>query len=307
MSTKQPLISVLMNCYNGEKYIREAVDSVINQTYVNWEIIFWDNQSSDSSAKFFLEYDDCRLKYFYAQKHTELGDARIEAMTKAKGSWVGILDVDDVWCKEKLEYQVDIINKSLDDSVELGLVYGKVLEINERGIEVGEIAHSYYKNKILPHGMILKELLLNGNFIMSPSILFSMNAFSQIGGFPKGYINASDYYISCAISSVYSVGVVNKYVAKHREHQNNLTLSQKVISFEEQLMVFDKWVEYIDVPDFRKKKRIREINVMIAFMEMKYKNNYIRGAKIILLRGSFLLAIKIAIKHLFSRLRVISS
>ena len=83
MSKEQPLITVLMNCYNGEKYLREAVDSVINQTYANWEIIFWDNQSRDLSAKFFLEYDDSRLKYFYAQKHTELGDARIEAISKA--------------------------------------------------------------------------------------------------------------------------------------------------------------------------------------------------------------------------------
>ena len=295
-----------MNCYNGEKYIREAVNSVINQTYENWEIIFWDNQSSDSSAKFFLEYDDCRLKYFYAQKHTELGDARVEAMSKVKGSWVGILDVDDIWCKEKLEYQLDIINKSLDDGVELGLVYGKVLEINEGGIEVGELAHTNYKNKTLPNGMILKELLLKGNFIMSPSILFSMNAFKQIGGFPKGYLNASDYYISCAVSSIYRVGVVNKYVAKYREHQNNLTLNQKVIAFEEQLMIFNKWVKYVDVDDFQKIKRIRELNVMIAFMEMKYKNNYIRGAKLILLHGSFLLAIKIVIKHLFSKYRVMS-
>lgn len=295
-----------MNCYNGERYIREAIDSVINQTYENWELIFWDNQSSDSSAKLFLEYDDCRLKYFYAQKHTELGDARVEAMSKAKGSWVGILDVDDIWCKEKLEYQVDIINRSLDDGVELGLVYGKVLEINERGIEVGELSHTNYKNKTLPNGMILKELLLKGNFIMSPSILFNMNAFKQIGGFPRGYLNASDYYISCAISSIYRVGVVNKYVAKYREHQNNLTLNQKVIAFEEQLMIFNKWVKYVEVNNFQKIKRIRELNVMIAFMEMKYKNNYIRGVKLILLHGSFLLAIKIVIKHLFSKFKAMS-
>lgn len=301
MNTKKPLISVLMNCYNGERYIREAIDSVLNQTYENWELIFWDNQSSDSSAKLFLEYDDCRLKYFYAQKHKELGDARVEAMSKVKGSWVGILDVDDIWCKEKLEYQVDIINKSLNEGVELGLVYGKVIEINERGIEVGELAHSNYKNKILPSGMILKELLLKGNFIMSPSILFSMKAFKQIGGFPKGYLNASDYYISCAISSIYKVGVVNKYIAKYREHQNNLTLNQKVTAFEEQLMIFNKWVKYIDVNNFQKIKRVKELNIMIAFMEMKYKKNYIKSAKIILSYGSFLLALKIAIKHLHTK------
>ena len=293
-----------MNCYNGEKYVRAAVASVINQTYENWELIFWDNQSNDLSAKIFLEHNDSRLKYFYAQKHTELGDARVEAMDKAKGDWVGILDVDDIWCKEKLEYQVDIINKSHDDGVELGLVYGKVLEINEKGVEVGELSHTNYKNKTLPSGMILKELLFKGNFIMSPSILFKMNAFKQIGGFPKGYLHASDYYISCAISSNYRVGVVNQYVAKYREHQNNLTLNQKVIAFEEQLMIFKKWVKYIDIDSFQKIKRIRELNVMIALMEMKYKKNYIRGIKLILSHGSFLLALKIIIKHFFTKYKV---
>ena len=301
MSIKQPLITVLMNCYNGEKYLREAVDSVINQTYKNWEMVFWDNQSSDSSAKLFLEYDDYRLRYFYSSKHTGLGDARVEAMKKAKGDWIGILDVDDIWCQEKLELQVDVIQKSIINDIELGLVYGRVLEINEKSVEVGEVACNYYRNKLLPHGVILKELLLNGNFIMSPSILFSMNAFLKIGGFPKGYLNASDYYISCAISSIYSVGVVNKYVAKYREHQNNLTLSQKVIAFEEQLMVFDKWAKYANLSNFQKRKREKEINVMIAFMEIRYQKKYIKSANIILMKGSFLLSIKIVIRHLLSK------
>ena len=49
--TDSPLISIIMNCYNGEKYLQEALDSVINQTYKNWELIFWDNNSSDNSKK----------------------------------------------------------------------------------------------------------------------------------------------------------------------------------------------------------------------------------------------------------------
>ena len=67
MTKEQPLITVLMNCYNGERYLTKAVDSIISQTYTNWELIFWDNQSSDSSASLFLEFDDPRLNYFYAK------------------------------------------------------------------------------------------------------------------------------------------------------------------------------------------------------------------------------------------------
>ena len=59
--TEQPLVSVIMNCFNGEKYLREAIDSVLAQTYQNWELIFWDNQSTDSSAEIVKSYDDPRI------------------------------------------------------------------------------------------------------------------------------------------------------------------------------------------------------------------------------------------------------
>ena len=62
--TDNPLISIIMNCYNGEKYLQESLDSVINQTYKNWELIFWDNQSKDKSSEIFKSYKDKRLKYF---------------------------------------------------------------------------------------------------------------------------------------------------------------------------------------------------------------------------------------------------
>jgi len=60
----QQLVSVIMNCHNGEKYLREAIDSVYAQTYKNWEIIFWDNYSTDNSAKIAKSYND-KLKYYF--------------------------------------------------------------------------------------------------------------------------------------------------------------------------------------------------------------------------------------------------
>jgi len=70
------LVSVLMNCFNGEKYLREAIDSIINQTHQNWELVFWDNQSTDKSKAIFDSYQDDRLKYYYAPEHTDLGGGR---------------------------------------------------------------------------------------------------------------------------------------------------------------------------------------------------------------------------------------
>ena len=61
-------VSVIMNCYNGNVFLREAISSILSQTYKNWELIFWDNQSTDDSKSIFKSYRDKRLKYFYSKK-----------------------------------------------------------------------------------------------------------------------------------------------------------------------------------------------------------------------------------------------
>ncbi len=98
-----PLVSVIMNCFNGEQYLREAIDSVIAQTYQNWELIFYDNQSIDNSAEIFKTYNDKRLRYFYASNHTLLYEARNNAIQYASGYFLAFLDVDDWWDPLKLE------------------------------------------------------------------------------------------------------------------------------------------------------------------------------------------------------------
>ena len=66
---EQPFVSIIMNCYNGETYLQESINTVLSQTYKNWELIFWDNKSQDKSAEIFKGYKDKRFKYFYATEH----------------------------------------------------------------------------------------------------------------------------------------------------------------------------------------------------------------------------------------------
>ena len=79
---KKPLISILMNCYNGEKYLKESLNTVIKQSYNNWELIFWDNQSNDNSVEIAKSYRDERIKIFISERHTNLGEARKNAFKK---------------------------------------------------------------------------------------------------------------------------------------------------------------------------------------------------------------------------------
>lgn len=106
-----PLVSVIINCYNGQKYLEESIKSVINQTYKNWEIIFWDNNSNDNSRKILKSFKDKRIKYFYSKQHNTLYKARNLAIKKSKGKFICFLDTDDKWLKNKLKIQITKIKK----------------------------------------------------------------------------------------------------------------------------------------------------------------------------------------------------
>ena len=73
----KPLVSIIVNCYNGEKYLQDAINSIYAQSYQNWEIIFWDNNSNDNSAEIALSCDK-KLRYYKSQSTTTLGKARAQ-------------------------------------------------------------------------------------------------------------------------------------------------------------------------------------------------------------------------------------
>ena len=95
-----PKVSIIMNCHNGEKYLKKSISSVINQTYKNWELIFWDNKSTDRSEKIFKDFKDKRLRYFKSKNYFKLYKARNKAIKKCRGKFIAFLDTDDWWLKK---------------------------------------------------------------------------------------------------------------------------------------------------------------------------------------------------------------
>ena len=89
----QPLVSIILNCYNSESFLYECIKSILEQTYENWEIIFWDNKSDDKSAEIYKSFNDKRFKYFYSNIHTSLYEARNLAIKKSKGELISFIDL----------------------------------------------------------------------------------------------------------------------------------------------------------------------------------------------------------------------
>ena len=302
-----PLVSIIMNCYNGEKYLQEAIDSILSQTYQNWELIFWDNQSKDKSAEFFLNNNDPRLHYYLSPFHTELGNARIMASEKIKGDWLAIIDTDDVWEPNKLTKQINAINNTKLSRETIGMVYCRVVEIDKNSVIVKELCHKDYVDAPMPEGKILYDLLFKGNLIASPTILINVKIFLSVGGFPNEYSNASDYYISCAISSKANIICVNECLAQYRIHENNNTYKQKIISCEEQLKIFNVWSDFINISLIKKNMRIKQLHTLAGLMMIKYNKQIIKGLLRIVIKGNLFFAMKNLALELKKVIKIIKS
>lgn len=108
------LVSIITPVYNCEKYISQTIDSVISQTYENWEMILADDNSPDNSAKIIAEYaaHDSRIKYIKLTQNGGAALARNAALEKANGRYIAYLDADDLWFPTKLERQIDFMTKN---------------------------------------------------------------------------------------------------------------------------------------------------------------------------------------------------
>ncbi len=108
-----PFVSIIMNCRDGQAYLREALDSIYAQSYTDWEIIFWDNLSTDASAAIAKSYNT-KLRYFKGEQSLTLGQARNLAIARVKGRYLAFLDCDDKWLPRKLEKQVELLEARKD-------------------------------------------------------------------------------------------------------------------------------------------------------------------------------------------------
>lgn len=156
-----PAVSVIMNCYNSARYLREALDSVFAQTFRDWEVVFWDNASTDASPGIAQSYGD-QVRYFRAPTTTPLGIARNLAIAESRGDLIAFLDCDDVWLPEKLRKQVALF----ENNPQLGLACTDTV-VFEEGRELSRM----FANGRARRGKVFAELIRDQWISMSSAML----------------------------------------------------------------------------------------------------------------------------------------
>lgn len=260
-----PKVSVIVNCFNGEKYLRESINSVYNQTCTDWEIILWDNASTDLSPEIAKEYDE-RLRYFRGEKTIPLYSARNKALEQARGGFIAFLDCDDLWMPDKLEKQIPLF-----DDPEVGLVFSDAIYFNENGKTKRLYATMPY------HTGLCFSVLLSNYFLCLQTVVIRRKILSTEGEWfdPRfNIVGDSDYFRR--ISYTWRLAMVNKPLAKWRVHSSSMTWTKVQLLFKETNLMLEKYRNIF--PDFEKKYHgeIKDLNRQI---DIRRALSYIRSGK----------------------------
>jgi len=267
---EKPLVSVIMNCFNCEKYLREALDSVSAQTYPHWEIIFWDNASDDGSAAIARSYDE-RLRYFRGDHTIPVGAARNEALKQARGEFIAFLDCDDLWLPIKLEKQIPLFADP-----EVGLVFSDSIYFTDAGA-----SWVLYQNRGYCTGSCFSELLADYFLDLETVVLRARVLAEEADWFDPTFNLIEETEFFTRIARRWKLAMVPEPLAKWRIHGANLTWQKDSLFAQEKTAMLRKYEAAI--PGFRSRyaREIKAFEQEIALCQAKdrWKSGDGRGAR----------------------------
>tara|TARA_Y100000589_G_scaffold329009_1_gene374479 strand:- start:14821 stop:15735 length:915 start_codon:yes stop_codon:yes gene_type:complete len=257
-----PLVSIIINCFNGEKYLKNCLESILLQTYQKYEVIFWDNCSTDNSKNIFMGINDKRFKYFNDKNHVNLYKARNKALSQVSGNYISFLDVDDIWLPDKLSKQIEIFR----DNKTIGFCYGGFKILNTK---LGTLK-SAYQNKRLKSGYLTDQLIRKYN-IGILTLMVSKSIIEKYGiRFDDRFTIMGDLDFVLRISKNSKGIALKQDLGIYRKHLKNLsydldlTIKERVIWQKE---VIDKSLfnENQILPFKRETKYLELINSLETF------------------------------------------
>ena len=206
----QPLVSVIMPVYNSEKYVSWAIESILQQSYQNFEFIIINDGSTDATVEQIEKFDDQRIRFINHSENSGNYKRRNEGMALSKGKYICVMDADDEALPFRLAVQVGFLEKH--QSV---LAVGSQFEFIGKGIS----------NKPMEYESIKVKLLYN-NMFLHPSLLIRKSVITELGGYNEAYCYSSDYDLACQIAMKGEIVNMPDVLMRYRIHESQISTAK---------------------------------------------------------------------------------
>ncbi len=211
----KPRISVIIPCYNEAKFIRGAIESVVNQTYQNWELFIVDDGSTDNSKEIVQRYlTDRRIKLIEHKCNKGISKAKNTGIEVARGEYIAFLDADDIWMPSKLELQ---LNRFQTNGKSIGIVCTGMIFTNY-DMKITDVFLGFNDTN-------QKELLKNLYFTPTNSsslMMIKKGTLLQVGTFDESIVGWDDYELLMRIATQFQVKYVRKLLVRKMEHPKSV-------------------------------------------------------------------------------------
>lgn len=259
------MISILMCTYNRAYCLKEAIDSILGQTYKDFELIIMDDGSTDETEEVITSYKDSRIKYFKMEQNSYYCHAANCGLAKCSGDYVAFMNSDDAWLPDKLQKQVEF----MEQHSEYGACFTTVSLMDEEGHDVTDQYPDVieaFDTRFDSQKEYLYAFLESGNVLCHPSALIRKNILDQVGGFNLMYSQVADLDLWVRIITVAPIYVLQERLIRFRwktaknDQISSMTTANTIRTFNEQVMVIRDMIERMSDEQF------------IEFFGEKFKN-----------------------------------
>lgn len=207
-----PAVSVVMSVYNGERYLRESIESVLDQTYRNFEFIIINDGSTDSTREIALSYDDRRVCLIDNKKNMGLTKSLNRGLQIARGEYIARMDADDISMPDRFEKQIDFLDCHRDYAV-----VGTFLKV------INENSKTVFTIEKPVHHAEIREFLNKDNCIGHGSAMIRRVCLQNVGFYDESIEKSQDYELWLRISGNYMLANIPEYLYMWRSHKENIS------------------------------------------------------------------------------------
>ena len=213
----EPRVSVIMAAYNAEKYLREAVDSILSQTLADFELIVVDDASTDGTRAILASYSDPRIRVLHNPSNAGQSVSRNRALAAARGKYIAVLDADDLAVSTRLERQAEW----LDSRPDFGLLAGCAVTIDEQGNEQERWGCPLLDLEI-KWELMFRNVFFHSSVMMRKSTLDDAGAYSNEDCIRRAFVE--DYELLSRVSRCTKAAVLPEVLAKYRVHSEGASV-----------------------------------------------------------------------------------